>query len=108
MAKKRMVPTKLMKVEVTATGSGTPKRRIVYIVIGADPELSGVMNPAQAPMPPARISPLSGGWGNTCRAQTHSRSPPPIQSREARPSPRSTQPQWIRPTPAKKAPRLFP
>ena len=43
MAKKRMVATKLMKVEVTATGSGTPYRRIVYIVVGPAPELSGVM-----------------------------------------------------------------
>ncbi len=34
MAKKRMVATKLMKVEVTATGSGTPYRLSVYIVVG--------------------------------------------------------------------------
>ena len=43
MAKKRMVATKLMKVDVTATGSGTPYRRMVYIVMGPRPELSGVM-----------------------------------------------------------------
>jgi hypothetical protein len=38
-----MVATKLMKVEVTATGSGTPYRLIVYIVVGPAPEFSGVM-----------------------------------------------------------------
>jgi hypothetical protein len=37
-----MVATKLMKVEVTATGSDTPYRRMVYMVIGPAPELSGV------------------------------------------------------------------
>ena len=39
MAKKRIVATKLMKVEVTATGSGTPARRMAYIVIGPAPEV---------------------------------------------------------------------
>jgi hypothetical protein len=63
MAKNRMVATKLMKVEVTATGRGTPYRRMVYMVIGPAPELSGVMYAAHAPIPPARIIPLSEGRG---------------------------------------------
>ena len=32
----------VMSVEVTATGSGTPARRMAYIVIGPAPELNGV------------------------------------------------------------------
>ena len=39
-----------MKVEVTATGSGIPYRRMVYMVIGPAPELSGVM-PRKDPDP---------------------------------------------------------
>ena len=97
-----------MKVDVTATGSGTPNRRMVYIVIGPAPELSGVMYPAHAPIPPARNIPGSGTLGWTCRATTQSLSPPPSQSREARHRPTRSQAQWIRPTPRRKAWKSFP
>ncbi len=108
MAKKRMVDKKLMNVDVTATGSGIPYRRSVYIVIGAEAELNGVRKPAQAPIPPARIAPLSEGRGKTCRAQIHKRSPPPIQSSEASAAPTRTHPQCSRPRPRRNPGRSLP
>ena len=78
------------------------------VVIGPAAELSGVSMPAHAPIPPARMQPLSEGFGWISRAQIHSRSPPPIQSIDASAAPTSTHHQWIRPIPRRKAGRSLP
>src|SRR6185503_14672703 len=92
IAKKATVAMNVTKIEVTASGSGTPERRITHIDIGADPDWNGVRYDPQAPKPPARIMCLSLTPGCTCRAHTHSRRPPPTQSMEARTRPTATQP----------------
>src|SRR5512132_230254 len=108
IAKNATVAMKVMRVEVAATGSGTPYRRMVYIIIGPAPDCSGVTYAAQALIPPARIIPFSGGSGYASRATTQSRIPPPNQSIDASPTPTSNQPQCSRPRADVKAGRLFP
>src|SRR5881628_4168931 len=93
MAKKTTVATKVMKVDVTASGRRTPPRFIVHIIIGPAPVWNGVRYAAQALMPPAITMSRSRTPGCTCRATTQSRVPPPIQSMDASPRPRSIHPQ---------------
>src|SRR5213594_4105884 len=83
-----------MKVDVIASGSRTPARRMTHIIVGPAPDWNGVKYAAQALIPPAMIMSDSRTPGCTCRATTHSRVPPPAQSIDARPSPTTIQPQW--------------
>src|SRR6266550_2641506 len=88
MAKNTTVATNVMKVDVIASGSRTPARRITHIMVGPAPDWNGVRYAAHALIPPAMIMSFSRTPGWTCRATTHNRNPPPIQSIEASPSPR--------------------
>ena len=108
MAKKTTVATKVMKVDVTASGSRTPPRLMVHIIIGPAPVWNGVRYAAQALMPPARIMSRSRTPGCTCRTTTQSRVPPPIQSIDASPSPRRSHPQCSPTRAPMNARKLFP
>src|SRR5881396_70582 len=93
-AKNTTVATNVMKVDVIASGSRTPARRMTHIIVGPAPDWNGVRYAAQALMPPAMIMSRSRTPGCTCRATTHKRVPPPNQSMEASPSPTTIHPQW--------------
>src|SRR5437867_2221760 len=97
-----------MKVEVIASGSRTPPRRIVHIIIGPAPVWNGVRYAPQALIPPASTMSLQRTPGWTWRATTHSRVPPPNQSIEASPSPRSSQRQRRPSSAAPHAGRILP
>src|SRR5882724_404574 len=93
-AKNTTVATKVMKVDVIASGRRTPDRRMTHIMVGPAPDWNGVRYAAQALIPPAMIMSFSRTPGCTCRATTHNRVPPPNQSMEASPSPTTIHHQW--------------
>src|SRR3989449_4591770 len=92
--KNTTVATNVMKVDVIASGSRTPDRRMTHIMVGPAPDWNGVRYAAQALIPPAMIMSFTRTPGCTCRATTHNRVPPPNQSMEASPSPTTIHPQW--------------
>src|SRR5438309_1656341 len=75
MAKNTTVATNVMKVDVIASGSRTPARRITHIMVGPAPDWNGVRYAAHALIPPAMIMSFSRTPGWTCRATTHNRNP---------------------------------
>src|SRR5438034_550386 len=64
-----------MKVDVIASGSRTPARRMTHIIVGPAPDWNGVKYAAQALIPPAMIMSDSRTPGCTCRASSHTPAP---------------------------------
>ena len=91
IAKKATVATNVMNAEVIASGSVTPTRVIVHIIIGPAPLWNGVRYAPQALMPPEITMSGQRTPGCTWRAITHRRVPPPNQSIEESPSPTTSQ-----------------
>src|SRR5207247_8417512 len=58
-AKNTTVATNVMKVDVIASGSRTPARRITHIMVGPAPDWNGVRYAAHALIPPAMIMSFS-------------------------------------------------
>src|SRR5207244_8183969 len=83
VAKNTTVATNVMKVDVIASGSRTPARRITHIMVGPAPDWNGVRYAAHALIPPAMIMSFSRTPGWTFRGTIQKSNPAPIQAIDA-------------------------